>query len=111
MKQMLYPLIIGILVTTSCGDRKIKSNSNQGEAFPATFSEIRDRILIPHCANCHESVISHSLLVKQFVKVSDATDSELYEVVESGEMPISYDLLDEEIVAIKTWIDNGAKND
>lgn len=106
------PYLILIFILNSCGSRELKSGVTREEAFPANFTDIRERILIPRCANCHGIVESHKLLLEKYVVPGNAKASELWEVVEGGSMPpYSGKLLDEEIEAIAAWIDAGAKND
>ena len=97
----------------ACGSQKLQVPAAQ--AFSSTFTSIRDRILIPRCANCHGGIISHKVLLaenKMTIVPGDAANSRLYTVIESGEMPkYGQRLTDEEISAIQNWIEQGAKND
>ncbi len=101
---------IPFFLLIGCGsDRAINSGVADQEAFPPTFTAIRQRIIEPRCTSCHESFVSHNLLVKKFIVPGSPQASELFEEVENGAMPpYGSKLMDEEIEAIRVWIENGA---
>lgn len=113
-------LLLGFMV--SCGSKELLVPEE--EAYPATFTTIRDRILIPRCVNCHSGIVSHDFLLtdtqkegpsetpERTVIPGDAEGSSLYKNIKNAKMPAYGQKLSEaEIKAIKKWIDNGAKND
>lgn len=53
---------------------------------PATFEQIKNEILVPKCLECHKWVRDEAR-VKRRIVPGKAEDSELFQVVESGEMP------------------------
>jgi uncharacterized membrane protein len=101
------------IIFFGCGSENLQLPADV--AFPPTFTNIRNRILIPRCANCHSGVVSHKVLLateKMAIVPGNSAESTLYQKIESGEMPkYGQKLTDEEMEAIKSWIDNGAKND
>jgi hypothetical protein len=107
MILLLLPLALG---WSGCGEREVKSGVT--DPFPPHYSDIRSRILMPRCARCHALVESRQLLLEKWVIPGDAMASELYEVIDSGSMPpYGNKLLDEEIEAVRLWIDAGAPHD
>ncbi len=102
-------LLVGLIFLSACGSRELSPHTSSEVAFPAQFSSIRDRILIPKCINCHEELSSHKELLQGLVVPGKPASSELYEVISSGFMPpYSDQLLDEEKDAIRVWIEKGA---
>lgn len=113
-KSVSLVSLMGLL--WGCGSQELQVPT--AEAFPPTFTSIRDRILIPRCANCHSGVVSHSILLSESgskepsIVVGDAEGSNFYKAIESGKMPqYGEKLTEEEVAAVKAWIDAGAKND
>ena len=53
---------------------------------PATFEQIRNEILVPKCLECHKWVRDEARVKRKLVP-GNPDDSELFQVVESGEMP------------------------
>lgn len=107
MLLLLLPLTMSLL---ACGKREIKSGVT--DPFPANFSQIRSTILMPRCARCHSLVESRQLLLEKWVVPGDAMASELFESIDSGSMPpYGNKLLDEEVEAVRLWIEAGAPND
>jgi hypothetical protein len=93
-----------------CGSRELKVA--EAEAFPPTFTNIRRRILEPRCVSCHSILVAHEQLINGLVVPGKPSRSELYTVIESGEMPSYGKKLEEpELNSIKTWIEKGAPND
>ena len=112
LKKTHSHVLILVLTTflTNCGSRELDVPSE--EAFPSTFVAIRDRILKPRCENCHAKLLSHTALLGDLVVPGKPEESELYSEVKSGGMPLYSEKLGEpELLAIRTWILNGAKND
>lgn len=108
--RMLLLLIPFAMSWTACGKREIKSGVT--DPFPAKFTHIRSTILMPRCARCHGLVESRQLLLEKWVVPGDAMASELFESIDSGSMPpYGNKLLDEEVEAVRLWIDAGAPND
>ena len=67
---------------------------------------------MPRCSMCHGLVESRKLLLEKWVTPGDALASPMYHAIDSGSMPpYNNKLLDEEIEAIRLWIDGGAAND
>lgn len=109
MKLLMGVLILGLV---SCGSRNVKNGLSQEEAFPSTFTAIRNRIIVPKCAVCHEQMLSHKELLKDYVKAGSPENSGFFTEVEGGGMPLYSDkLLDEEVEAIRLWIAKGAPLD
>ena len=107
MLLLLIPIAIG---WTGCGQREVKSGVS--EPFPPTFSAIRSTILMPRCSRCHSLVESRKLLLEKWVVPGNAASSDLFEVTDGGSMPpYGNKLLDEEVEAIRLWIEAGAPND
>ena len=107
-------LLLGILFfgLASCGSREVKNGLAQETAFPSNFKSIRDRIITPKCAVCHEQMLSHKELLKDYVVAGSPERSLLYTEVEGGGMPLYSDkLLDEEVESIRLWIQKGAPLD
>lgn len=108
--RMLLLLIPIAMSWTACGQREVKSGVT--EPFPPNFSSIRSTILMPRCARCHSLVESRKLLLEKWVVPGSALSSDLFEVIDGGSMPpYGNKLLDEEVEAIRLWIDAGAPND
>lgn len=108
--RMLLLLIPIAMSWSACGDREVKSGVT--DPFPAKFSHIRSTILMPRCARCHGLVESRQLLLEKWIVPGDAMASELFEAIDSGSMPpYGNKLLDEEVEAVRLWIDAGAPND
>ncbi len=104
---LLLPMALSL---TACGQREIKSGVT--EPFPAKYSQIRSSILMPRCGRCHSLVESRKLLLEKWVVPGDAMASELFESIDSGSMPpYGNKLLDEEVEAVRLWIEAGAPND
>ncbi len=109
MKFLALTCLLGLM---ACGSREVKGGLSQNEAFPATFTSIRDRIILPKCASCHEEMMSYKELTSKYVVAGQPAESEFYTEVEGDGMPLYSDkLLDEEKLAIKTWIEKGAPLD
>lgn len=82
------------------------------QAFPANFSAIRERILVPRCTNCHAGLASYKNVMDELIVPGSPDTSKLYNEVKSGKMPrYSPRLRDAELNAISNWITAGAKND
>lgn len=110
MRILTYYAMLSIFVLPSCGSRTLLATDE--EVFPPTFTAIRQRILIPRCGNCHAKLVSINALTSDLVVPGNPTESRLYKVVKSGDMPrYSPALKDPELKAIETWITNGAHND
>jgi len=108
--NVLLRIAFVIASVSACGDRTVKSGVDQ--PFPPQFNAIRQKILMPRCAKCHSLVESRKLLLEKWVQPDDADASELYSSIVGGSMPpYGNKLLDEEIEAIRLWIELGAPND
>ncbi len=102
-------LLVFLVLLTGCGSRELSPRTTADRAFPADFSHIRERILIPKCAPCHENFTSYKVLLDSMVVPGNPAGSELYSIIESDTMPPYSDhLIFEEKAAIKTWIEKGA---
>ena len=131
---MLIPLLL-----LACGAPQTDSGSidpDPGE--PATFTEVRDQILLNSCAfsSCHgdqeagglalTSEGSYSALVQvpsqaipgeTLVIPGDASGSYLVKKMEGAadiagdEMPPGSILSEDKLEAVRSWIDNGAQDD
>ncbi len=101
----IYSLAMLVSVAVfSCGDRHL--NDDDSVIFPPKFSEIRNRIITPKCANCHGALVSY----KEFSE--EAKTGGIVSIVKSGEMPkYGQPLGTAEINAIEAWVKAGAKND
>ena len=100
------------LILSACGSRDVKGGLTQEEAFPSNFTDVRNRIIAPKCANCHEDMLSHKILLTKYVVPGRPEESELYTEVKEDGMPLYSDkLLDEEKEAIRIWIEKGAPLD
>lgn len=107
--QLLFSLGFN-LVINGCGSRELHVPSS--EAFPPTFKSIRRRILEPRCVSCHTSLVSHQMVIQDWVRPGNPSRSQLYTIVQSGEMPLYGEKLkDPELESLKTWIIQGAPND
>lgn len=53
---------------------------------PPTFEQIKNDILVPRCLECHKWVRDEARVRRKLVP-GNAEESELFQVVESGEMP------------------------
>jgi mono/diheme cytochrome c family protein len=103
-------VLMGLIGMMACGDRTIKSGVV--DPYPPQYSRIRSLILMPRCSKCHSLVESRKLLLEKWVVPGDPDNSHLYGAVNAGTMPpYGNKLLDEEIEAIRLWINAGAPND
>jgi hypothetical protein len=104
----MFLLLIPIALSgATCGKREVKSGTV--DPFPANFNDIRSRILMPRCVRCHGLVESQQMLVEKWVVPGDAHGSALFRAIDSGSMPpYGHKLVDEEIEAVRLWIDAGA---
>jgi mono/diheme cytochrome c family protein len=67
---------------------------------------------MPRCSRCHSLVESRKLLLEKWVVPGNAASSDLFEATDGGSMPpYGNKLLDEEVEAIRLWIEAGAPND
>lgn len=92
---MRLALVLIIMFLISCVPNKGKlTYSLDGKltdaitpvSTPATFEQIRNEILVPKCLECHKWVRDEAR-VKRRIVPGNADESELFQVVESGEMP------------------------
>ena len=96
----------------SCGARTLDKGVTAQSAYPSTFSAVRARILLPRCGPCHGLFASHNELVKELVVPGDVAGSSLYEEINTkGMPPYGAKLTDDEIAAVRVWIQKGAPND
>lgn len=117
-----YGLLTFLLsLASGCGYRDFKTfefSESAGELSAATFSVINRRIIQPKCASCHEheagseEALDSYTAVRAMVEPGNPKESELYEEVENGAMPVLMpSLSDDEVLAIYKWIEKGAPND
>ena len=100
------------LLFFACGSRVLDRGVSAEEAYPPTFKALRARILLPRCGQCHGLFLSHDELTSDLVAPGDVEGSDLYSMVSEKEMPpFSLKLTDDEIAAIRAWIEKGAPND
>ena len=102
------------LLSISCGTRSLDKGVTAQRAYPSTFSAIRARILLPRCTPCHSLFASHKQLVDGLIKAGDADGSDLYVAIREKRMPPygkASTLSNEEITAVRNWIQQGALND
>jgi hypothetical protein len=103
---------LSLLLFVACGERKLKDGVSGEEAFPPRFSEIRDRIIVPKCAGCHEEMMSYKILTTKYLVSGSPEQSGFFTEVQGDSMPPYSDkLLDEEKASIRTWIEKGAPLD
>jgi mono/diheme cytochrome c family protein len=96
--------LVAACAVVGCDSEKLDSGVKAAEAYPAKFSAIRDRILVPRCQYCHTNFESYARVA--------SLSEEILEEVEEGGMPLNGTKLSEEQVeAIEAWIEEGAKND
>lgn len=99
-------LIISVGSLTSCGSRDLTESAET--AYPADFVHLRDRILRPRCGSCHPKILQYKEVVSHLAVSGKPQASELYTVLESGEMPpYGSKLSDGEKEAVKQWIIKG----
>ena len=137
MKKSMILVVTALVVLYAC-QRQVSSPNNQPDALVIS-SEMQDNInnakaepvcfeaeVLPifqsSCAKsgCHDVTTheegyvldSYQHIMKKGIKPGEPFDSELFEVILSGEMPPkgNPDLTDEQKITIGKWIKQGAKN-
>ena len=115
-------LVIGVAVIFQNCAPFTPPDLNTGEFSSVTnldtFEAINSKILKPKCLDCHSSTLSsggvdlstYASTLETSVTSGDANSSSLYLSVASGSMPIAENLSSVEILAIKNWINSGAKD-
>ncbi len=120
-------LLVVVFSFISCnsefqGIKDIKEPALAADETRPTYASIREKILVPKCLSCHSGPNSpHGLDLSTFEGVMGQKHfpplivpghpdrSSLYTVVKSGAMPKMMGRLSEkDILAISTWIKNGA---
>lgn len=102
--------VVLVYAAVGCGTRELSVPAS--DAYPPTFSAIRERILKPRCASCHPKIVLYSAIMSDLVVAGRPGSSAMFEEIDSGGMPkYGGKISDEEINAVKTWIENGASND
>ena len=88
----------------ACGSRDLKIDINP------TYSDINRIVVQTKCVQCHTSLATYSGLL-QIVSAGHASDSDFYNEVAEGGMPMqSAPLSGKEVAAIRDWINAGALN-
>jgi hypothetical protein len=107
MKNIIFPLII--LMLTAC---KIETGTDESSRFrvfnypieQVNFNLLRDNVLKPQCLQCHTWVNSESEVLKR-ITPGEPTNSILYQVLQSGQMPQSAPRLsDQSLFLVKQFI-------
>lgn len=113
LSRLLIPIFTIISASSSlssCGSRNLSAPAI--EAYPPHFAALRDRVLRPRCGSCHPKILLYKEVRSYLVIPGKASESHLFNLINNGEMPkYGKKLTDEEIEAIKSWINNGATND
>lgn len=101
-------------------EEKKEENPSTGEMSTerVSFTQTVAPILAEKCGRCHisrrsgdVSLASISQMV-ELIEAGDSAGSQLYAVIEDGSMPKgNIKMTDDEKLAVKTWIDQGAKLD
>jgi hypothetical protein len=94
-KDMRFDILVISLLLAACvpkkGDLNYSLDGKVAEevtpiTVPVTFEQIKNEILVPKCLECHKWVRDEAR-VKRRIVPGIAEQSELFQSVESGEMP------------------------
>ena len=121
----LMLLLMGLLAGCNFRDAKVSPSTGGGGPEPQkltpNFSSLKAMVFVPKCATCHAGaaakagmdITNYSDMMNSGNVVAGAPDdSMVYTDVRDHDMPDGGPYLsDTEVQMIKTWIQNGAKND
>lgn len=107
MKKIVLPL--AMLAAVSC---KVETGTDESSRFKVinypmdqvNFAVVRDNVLRPQCAQCHSWATNETEVIKRIVP-GEPANSELYKIIQSGQMPQSAPrLTDQSINLVKLYI-------
>ncbi len=107
MKKFILPFMV--LAVVGC---KVETGTDESSRFKVinysmdqvNFTLVRDQVLKPQCMQCHSWAGNEAEVLKRIVP-GDPTNSELYKLVQSGQMPASSPrLTDQSMNLIRQYI-------
>src|SRR5262249_51157335 len=112
-----------------CGNSNLESTENSTQPTPqestrmdqtqATYSQVNQQILQPHCVSCHNpneqfpDLRSYAAFATntEYVVPGKPDQSLIYEITKSGAMPLGGPHLTQaQLSLLSSWIQAGAKN-